>query len=291
MSSGSMDTENTASEQFGEQERLAARVEVLEEENRRLREESRRARQSKHRQTALGLAGLGVVALLGAVLLPETRDILLILSGIGLFSAVLVRTLTPERFIAASVGDRVYTAYAHTGERLVADLGLTAERVYVPSGETARLFVPQQTTYELPDTDTLETQTFVVTADEQTRGVSLEPTGSGLYREFEQELAEATADNPPQLGGQLSDALTDGFELANTAQAEGEPGRLSVAVSGYAYGDIETFDHPVTSFVAVGVAAALDKPVRVEVSDKDDDRADATVTCRWETGDGAGEKS
>lgn len=259
---------------------LAAQVEVLSEENRRLRDEYRRAQQTRHRRTALGFAGIGLVALVGAFLFVGSRTVLLALSGTGLFAAVLVYMLTPERFIAASVGERVYDAYATTGRGLVADLGLTDERVYVPVGDDARLFIPQQSTYTIPEPEALD-QTFIVSDDDRRRGVALEPTGNGLYHEFERDLTDAPADDPATLGTQLADALVDGFELVNEARPEAEPGRLSLAISGHAYGDIDEFDHPVPSFLAVSVATAVEQPVTITISRETDERADVVVTCQW----------
>lgn len=281
MSSSDVTDEEQAVETTADREALAAQIEVLTEENRRLRTEYRRARQTRHRETALGLAGLGLAALFGAVLFSGVRDVLLALSGTGLFAAVLVRTLTPERFIAASVGERIYEAYATTGTQLIADLGLTTEHVYVPAEETARLFVPQYQSYDLPDEDALDGM-FVVT-DDQRRGVVLEPTGSGLFQEFKRDLSDAPASDPGALSEQLTDALVDGFEIVDEARADTEPGRLSVALDGPVYGAVDGFDHPIPSFLAVGVAATLGRAVSLEITQETDDRADALVTCRWET--------
>lgn len=283
MSSSESTGEEQAAEPPADRDALAAQIAVLTEENRRLRTEYRRARQTRHRETALGLAGLGLAALLGAVFFSGVRDVLLALSGTGLFAAILVRALTPERFIAASVGARIYEAYATTGTQLIGDLGLTSEHVYVPTGGTARLFVPQYQNYDLPDESALD-GTFIVT-DDQRRGVVLEPTGSGLFREFKRDLSDTPPSDPGALAEQLTDALIDGFEIADRARPDTEPGRLSVAVNGPAYDRIDSFDHPIPSFLAVGVAATLDRAVTIEVTQETDDRADALVTCRWEPSD------
>lgn len=274
-----------------ETDELAARTEVLVEENRRLREQVRRARQTRTDRTALGLAAIGVVALGGAALLPGSREVLLALSGTGLFAAVLVRSLTPERVIAASVGERVYDAHATTGSAVVADLGLSAARVYVPveTGEgatTARLYVPQAapaTPEAIPDLPESDGQrgSFIIAADD--RGILWYPTGAGLYRDFERDLVAEPADAPADLAEQVVDALTDGFEMIDAGRADAEPDRLSVAVRGSAYGELDRFDHPVVSFVGVAAAAALDRPVSAETETDDDGRFDAVVTVRWES--------
>lgn len=261
---------------------LTAQLEVLREENQRLRTEYRRAKQTRHRRTALGFAGLGLVALAGAVLFAGTRTILLALSGTGFFAAIMVYMLTPERFLTASVGEQVYDAYVTTGEALVADLGLTDDRIYVPVGDNARLFIPQHDTYEVPPADALE-QTVIVGETDQQRGIAVEPTGNGLYREFERELVETPADDLATLGTQLGDALVDGFELVSNTRPDTEPGRLSLGIEGHAYGSIDKFDHPVPSFVAVSVATQVDQPVTVTTSQQTDGRSDVVVTCQWST--------
>lgn len=279
-SSTERDDSRRADEESRDTEELRAQLALLREENRRLREAHRRTLQTHYRRTALGLAALGGVALAGAALFPDAREVLLALAGVGLFSGLLVYYLTPERFVAASVGDRVYEAYARTGSDLVADLGLTADRVYVPTGDETRLFVPQHAAYDVPSADDLE-GVVVVTDDAQRRGVALHPTGGGLYREFERTVTGEPADEPALLAEQLADAVVEGFELADSASAETDAGRVTVGVSGPVYGDVGSFDHPVASFVAVGVASALDVPVELDVSSSDDDRVDALVSARW----------
>ena len=73
---------------------LAAQVELLAEENRRLRAEYARARQTTYRRTALGLFAVGALAVLGGVAFPHSSDVLFALGGTGLFAGV----LTGKRF-------------------------------------------------------------------------------------------------------------------------------------------------------------------------------------------------
>lgn len=264
----------------GGTEELRAQLELLFEENRHLRREYRRARQARYRRTALGLAAVGAVALAGGLLFPGSREVLFALSGTGWFAAILTYFLTPERFIAASVGERVYQAYADTGSALVSDLGLTDHRVYVPDDDETRLFVPQRNSYDLPDLTDFD-GVFVVDEGDQRRGIALPPTGARLYDEFLADLTGDPATEPGALAEQLADGLLEGFELVDSARPDVEPGRLSVGVNASAYGDMTQFDHPVASFLGVGVATVLEEPVTVEVTDGND-RSDVIVTCRWD---------
>ena len=280
---------------------VEAQLELLAEENRRLREQSRRLRQSQYRRTALGLGVLGLLAGAGAALFPAVREVLLALMGIGLFSAILIYFLTPERFVAASIGESVYGAYARNGAELIADLGLEDIRVYVPLDNRAtRLFVPQHVDYRIPDEADFD-GVLVVPDDERRRGISLYPTGDDLAAEFERTISGEPADDPTALGQQLADALVEVFELvdgasvspASTMDDAGGPlpgpdadeaeGRVTIGVTGNVYGDVTAIDHPATSIVACGLARWLDQPVVADAIESSDPNVDYLLTFQWQS--------
>lgn len=280
---------------------LVAELEALRAEADRLRDSYVRARRTQYRRTAAGFAALGLLATAGGVAFPTTRTVLLALGGTGLFAAVLTWFVTPERFVAAGVGDAVFEALAENHERLCRELGLSDERIYVPTDDAAtgvRLYVPQRASGTVPDADALESL-FVVTAEEATRGVSLQPTGETLFREFEAALGGPLAGEPGELLVQVREAVVEQFEVAGGLRTDLDPdgGRLTLDVVDGAYGDIARFDHPVVSTVAVALARGLDEAVRVELASEDDE---SVATLRWggetgtetgledETGDGDG---
>jgi hypothetical protein len=281
-----------------DREELVARIDVLAEENRRLRAEYARARQSQYRRTALGLFVLGAAAVAAAAALPDARTVLLALGGIGLFGAVLTYYLTPERVVPASVGERVYAAHADAGDAVVADLGLSEERVYLPDGpddRRATLFVPQHAEFSLPDPAALD-GAFVVDADERARGLVLRPTGEPLFAELERVLTGDLAGEPATAAEQVADGLVDQFELVDAVRVDAPAGdeaamawRVSAGVSGSTYGAVDRFDHPVASLLATGLAIAVDDPVSVTV-EPGDDRSDHVVTVQpvsqWGWGEG-----
>lgn len=270
-------------------EDLAAQVDLLAAENRRLREEYVRARRTSYRRTALGLFAVGALAVAGGLALPDARDVLFALGGTGLLGAAMTYWLTPERFVAAGTGERVYAALAATGRELADELGLRDDRVYAPARATdesfadVRLFVPQRPAFAVPDPDDLDSL-FVVGESGQ-RGVAVPPTGGALYREFEATMADEVRSEPGALAAQLADALVEGFEVVDSARADAASGdgRVTVAVAGSVYGPVEEFDHPVASFLGVGLAANLDRPVTTEVVAVESGAADYLVTCEWET--------
>lgn len=272
---------NTA-EETADLESLRAELAVLREENDRLRSAYAAARKTQHRRTALGFAVLGFVAVAASLLLPGARDVLLALGGTGLFAGLLVVYLSPERFVAASVGRDVYGAMADNEQDLVTELGLSETRVYAPIGESGRvrLFIPQHADYALPDDDEL-TDLLVVPGRETARGIALRPTGAPLVDEYEQSTAGTVAADPAVLAEGLAEALVEQFEVLDSVSVDSEPGRVTVAVSDSAFGPINGFDHPVGSVLAVGLARAVEEPVELAVRTSEGARTDWQVTCRW----------
>ncbi|WP_216824747.1 hypothetical protein [Salinigranum rubrum] len=280
-----------------EQTGLAARVQLLEFENARLRKERVRTTERRHRRGALGFLALGALSAVAGYALPESRTLLFSLAGIGLFSAVLTYYLTGSSLISVSTIERVYLAHAETLAEVVSELGLQDVGVYVPTASgsereglsNVRLFVPQQAEYELPDD--LES-VFVVTDDGRRRGVAVHPVGSALFATFAESLRDPLAETPDELATQLSVALLEEFELVSEATPEYDPTnhRITVRVRDSALGPVDRFDHPVASFVATGLAHGLGRPIRAEVHHRDDDVA--LVVCSWddtETAEGTNE--
>lgn len=266
---------------------LRAQIDLLRAENERLRNEYARARRTSYRRTALGLAGVGAVAVLAGVLFPAARQVLFVLGAIGLFGGILTRYLTPARFVAAETGERVYAAQADTLDALTDQLGLSNHRLYVPvTGDPpAKLFLPQHAEYELPDGDALEGPLVVDVPDAQ-RGASLVPTGGTLFREFERSLASPLGDDPVTVVEQVADALVERFELVETADVSVDEteGQATLAMDGAVYDDAGTVDNPLGSLLAVALVAALDTPVSLETARSDEA---LVVTARWDAATGS----
>ena len=257
----------------------AARIETLEAENERLKRALGDATRQRYRLTALGLLAVGLVALAGAALFPALQTVLVALGATGVFAALLTYLVTPERFVAASVGERVYTTLASNEAAIVDDLDLRgAPRIVPTSGSSApaRLFVSLDPEADVPGDDALDAP-FVT---DPVRGLSVEPTGAALYDPF----TDATPSMPESadaLAAAVGDALVEQFELVDAVDTDVEPGRATLSVSGSVYGAVDRFDHPVASLLATTLAVELSTPVSVTV-DEDDGRGDWLVTCRWE---------
>ena len=260
---------------------LLARIETLQDENERLRRELSAARRTRYRRTAIGMAFLGGLGLLGAGLIPSLRELLLALGGTGLFGALLTYYLTPERFVAASVGEAVYGTLAENLESVAGELELSDTRVYVPvDGDPGvRLYLPEQPPEggDLPASDDLR-DSFVVTPTH--RGLSLRPSGDSLRREFIKTTLPVP-EAPEELIAAACEALVEQFELVDAADPDAEePGRVTVRIAGSAYGPVERLDHPVASLLATVLADVTDEPVELEVATTGD--AESLVTCRWD---------
>lgn len=271
-------TDRNDSPEEPRREDLLARVDLLEEENARLRSEYTRAKRVRNRRTAAGLAGLGLFSVLGGFVFPDVRAVLFALGGTGLFAAVLTMWVTPERFVSADVGERVYAALAGNQADMVAELGLTGTPVYIPRRADVRLYVPQAADGEIPDVDALD-ETFVVGEGEADRGLALEPTGRRLVESLE-EIGSGPENDVGAAATTLASALVETFEVADSAESDvdRENGRVTFEITGPIYGDPERFDHPLSSTLAVGLAETLEEPVRVEVTDTEP----LVLTCRWE---------
>jgi hypothetical protein len=257
----------------------AAEVEVLQEENQRLREQFQQAKQTTYRRTVLAFLGIGVLALGGAALFPDERTLLAAFGGTGLFAAILTYFITPEEFHAASVSEQIYTASARNGQALVSELGLQDHRIYVPVGEKdVRLYCPAHREFMLPDAHALRS-TFVVTDDQRERGLALSPTGGGLYSDVEMRTGETA--ELESVAAQLADAIVEQFELAHTVSVDVVPASKEARfeITGSSCGQIQSFDQPIVSLLATGIAVHTGEPVAVEFTE---DASDGIVRCLWD---------
>ena len=233
---------------------------------------------------ALVFAVFGLIAAAGAVSFPDVRPTLFVLYWTFLFVAALLRFLTPERRISATVGEHVYADLAANETALVESYNLTDTRVYAPRGSTegppVRLFVPRHSEYDLP-TDELDSLLIVSDVKER-RGVSLLPSGGRLFREFESMLDTDLSDSPNELAAQLADGATEGLELADRIVSDVRLAErcIDFEVTGSVHGPVDRFDHPMQSFLSVGLAVGLDRPV-VTGTTTNTGRSDYTITCRW----------
>lgn len=263
---------------------LTARIQELEAQNEQLRQEVAAATRARYRRSALTMGAVGVLALVGAAVFPDVRTVLVALGGTGVFAAILTYFLTPERFVAASVGEAVYATLADNEAAIIDDLDLRGAHHIIPAtggAAPARLFVPLDDTVDVPDS-TAHVAPFAV---EDRLGLFLQPTGLQLYQAF-QEAAGTLPEEPAALGRSVGDALVEQFELVDAvdvdvdANADAGAGRAILAVDGSVYGPLDRFDHPVASLFATTFAVELDEAVTVTVSESDAD-GEWRVTCRW----------
>lgn len=260
---------------------LEAELRQLRAENARLRTRYAETKRSSYHREALALAAVGIGAGVVGAVVTTAQSVLFSIAGIGLFAAVLTWFLTPEQFIPADIGRGVFAPLARNGDAIAGQLGLSATRVYLVTGDGPRLFVPKRDEYELP-ADADLTDPFVI-GDEATTGLSLEPAATKLLEEFEETHQGPLPDDARELATHLAEGVTEGLEIATgvDADVDGADGRATFDITTMQFGPTAQFDHPVRSFLAVGMARGLGQPVEAEWTTGDDERV--VVTVRWDS--------
>lgn len=218
------------------------------------------------------MALLGALAVMGEVLFPTVRELLLVIGAIGLFCGVVTVYVTPERVLTASVT-----------EALVDELGLQDDHLYVPAEDgldSVRVFRPKHAQYEIPDD---VSSCFLIEADDRAKGIAVPSIGNSLYREFAQTAAIPEKPEPAELVGAVADGVVEQFELAETVDYELDGGRLSVEVSGEEPSSVDRFDHPIVSLFAVAVARHTGTVVECASVTP----ADSRFTLTWTSESGA----
>ena len=253
---------------------LKAQLSLLAEENRRLRREYRRIRQARYRQTAVGLAALGALSIIAALIFVDVRDVLIAIGAIGLFGGLLVYYLTPESVVPASVGELTYATMADSIASIADNLGLRDIAIYTADTDTISLFIPQPSASSIPDAND-----GPIVTDAEHRGLIITATGDALLGELSASISGILSDIPVILADQLAEGAVETLELAMQIDPEADDDRITFAISGSAIGGLHRVDHPLVSTLAAGIARGLDQPVGVEVHEHDDARYDWLVTC------------
>jgi hypothetical protein len=245
---------------------LTTELEMLRNENVRLRKET------EDRVTSKGAAGLflviAAVALAGAIVIPAARDVLIALGGTGAFGAVLILLLTKERLLPASVTRSMTTALGANNATLLAELEADGTPQYVPADLNSvgvKLFCPRDDTVDIPRAADLDG--VIVARDNEYHGLSLDPSGRNLFLTFEA-LDVDLPDDPEVAVEGLTETVTEQFEIADSVRVDhldlGPDGGLSelrLRIDGSVVGEIDHRDHPLQSFIAIGLARALDSPI------------------------------
>ena len=248
----------------------------------------------QYRAFTATLLVLGTVFLVFGLLLDGTA-VLFALGGIGIFGGVLSYYMTLDRFVAAEVDERIQAAAARNYEGIRAGLGLSDRRIYVPlptlvddeadrsrpDQPEVRLLVPKHPELDLEDATELAGDPVVGRNSTALSGLSLHPSGEGLFAAFRAALNTPLETDPEGLSRQLSDAVVEEFDLARsvTADISPEQEQMSVTFSDVLYDTRPRFDHPLVSVFAVGLAVGLDSPIETTVPDTDS----FSVTFHWST--------
>lgn len=251
-------------------------------------------------QVAFSFGAIGTLAALGGLLLPGSRTVLFALGGTGLYAGVLLPYLAAETTVPSSAVEGVYDTLVEDVATLGRDLDLGGAGIYTPSDPAVGTNPNANTDFDGAEDRSDRSASLVVargadsaivgeadidslltTANE--RGVSLSPTGAPLVAEFERSLPGALADDPEELLTQLLDGLTKRFELIEhaTMAVDRADSRARVEVPEGICGPVDRFDHPVVSFLGVGLATGLGTPVSVRATETDAGQAAYRIVCTW----------
>lgn len=247
-------------------------------------------RQFRYRRMGVALGLVGLVTYLLSWFYPETRELLLIIGGTGLFTAVMVFYLTPERFVPVSVSERIFEPLLENNRDIVNELGFRGPPVYVPIGEhdgsdgtrEVVLFISEHEKSELPGSDVLAERTIIMDSDR--RGFAVRPSAISLIRNFTASVSSGLNNNPPQLTAQLTDGLTNSLEFIGSATEEirQDENRATFRISSPCYSNLDRIDNPIPSFIGTGLAAGLGSPVEVTVRESPEDEVgDWVIDCTW----------
>jgi len=241
------------------------------------------------------VSGLLVVAT--AAVFPAMRSVLFAIYWTFFFAAVLFYFLSPEERIPAATSEHIHSDLAANEAAIAEAYDLEDIQVYLPRNEPdtataddplAWLFVPRHAEFDLPTEDELGSP-LVASDAEWRRGLSLRPSGNGLFGEFASMLDGEASDSPSELAEQLADGLVEGLELADRVRPAVHPAqqRIDFTVANSLYEPTDRFDHPVQSFLATGLAVELDRPIFAETTSTDEARSDYVITCHWEASERA----
>lgn len=238
-------------------------------------------RERSRQPLALVLGVLGALLIVGGVVLRGEGSVLFALGGTGMFSGALLYYLSPEPLLSARVCTDTYSAFSRNERAIVQEFGLQDVQIYIPEPATStpnrsgvRLFVPKSPDYCVP-VELASDSLFVHPKTSAGYGIALYPSGTDLFRRFRNTATKKVANTPELLVEQLTEAITDQFELARSATAtyEADRGRFVVEIDGNRLGPIDQFDHPTVSFIAIGLAKGLKRPIRADVETPDSETA------------------
>lgn len=276
-----MDRENIADEGYPDSSAetmnvSAEEIERLKSENKRLREVGPEEDGPEYRRAALLFLGTSALAGGASTVFPEARDVLIGLAGIGVFAAILLVTVTSERFVSARLADSIYETLSRNQEDIAAALGLEGDPVYIPT--TSGVVLTVTDSYRTVLTITEESES-VSRSDGEIQSLLLQPIGLSLLRTLER-TGKQLPNEVEDLVAMLTEAVEEQFELVDNVKMTGSGNEwLTIQLSGSVIGDANGLDHPVVSLFAVCLATVNDGPVSVETTTASTE--DPLITFQW----------
>jgi hypothetical protein len=181
---------------------------------------------------SLILAVLGGVAALVGLILGETKWINLGLAG--LFLAVVVYTFKGRGYVKKDGLTAVLGSYRELLRKMVSDLDLEGNAVYIPPYENlpeGGTFIPLREDFSL-SLGRLDEETVFLTnvGSEREMGLSIRPTGLELLRKFEEHLEGSLEGSGPAEVESVAGSVLRALDLAKGVYIEEGDGGFRVVV-------------------------------------------------------------
>lgn len=235
---------------------------------------------------ALAVAG-GVAASAGVGVDSATAPVLLAVGAVCVVGALLAWLLGPQRAVPATTARGVYRLLAANQAAVTSSVGLNDDPVYVPTGRdptdrpgdaVRALYLPPE---ESPPKTVAPNRTLL--GNDPESGLSLRPSGGAFLGGFHRDVRPEPSDDPLVLARQLSDAAVESFDLAGrvTVPEKATAERVVFHVRDGAFGTTG-HEQPTASFLAAGLSAVLERPVRMS-TDPGEGRTDLVVVCKLVT--------
>jgi hypothetical protein len=233
---------------------------------------------SRFRYATALFAILGTLAGLLTLVAPAFRTLLVAFAGIGLFGALLLWTVTRDRFLSLSTAEAICEPLLRNQTVLTDSLELDGQPWYVPMSDgDVRLVVPSS------DPDDQEEVREMATLGVGDDGQSLCTNAVGTSLLSETKLPGGSLPEPTHDTLELlADVACSQFELTDTIRrVDDGPGFALVSIEGETFADSDYLEYPVSSLLAVGLAKTLDQPVVISERNVDTATDSAEVQLEW----------
>jgi len=246
---------------------LEALVDVLQTENRRLRSDRGHTQKTSYQKTALSLAAVGLVAVIGGIVFPDVRSVLFATGTIGVIGSVMTWHLRPAKTVPIELCEGIYQSASMTLTDIRTDLGLEAVAMYVSFGNRVRGVIPPNRDSTVPD----DLAHAFPTDHKGSKYLTFTPSGLSLVHEIEKiRITDKPQDFVTTVEA-VAEGIVEHLEVADKVaiSQESENSDLRISVDDPAFGPLTDIDHPVVSTLACAAVQSCDEPIIIETIDRE----------------------